>query len=173
MGGPINLPSHMRPRAYSEALWDGLLNDVAHGKAFTSALRDCAGSPSYPAAKRMLAADPALNARYRAALEDRADSLVDEMLGLADTQIPDELGGAERGAWIAHLKIKLDTRRYLASKLWPKQYGERLEVGATHPISILAALAAGEARVGLTLDHEPLSPAPAALDAHPTQQPRP
>lgn len=152
MGRPLNLPTHMRPRAYSEALWDRLLDAVAHGAAFTTALRNCAGAPSYPSAKRMLAADPALNARYRSALEDRADSIVDEMLGLADTQIPDELEGAERGAWIAHLKIRLDTRRYLASKLFPKQYGERLEVGVTHQISILAALAAGEARVGRTLE---------------------
>ena len=157
MGGPINLPAHMRPRDYSEALWDTLFNSVAHGQAFTSALRDCAGAPSWPAAKRLLASDPSLQARYRSALEDRADSLVDEMLALADTPIPDELEAAERGAWIAHLKLRLDTRRYLASKLFPKQYGERLEVGVTHRISILAALAAGEARVGLTHDHEPLS----------------
>jgi hypothetical protein len=152
MGGPINLPLHMRPRDYSEALWDKLFSSVAHGAAFTTALRDCAGAPSYPSAKRMLASDPALQARYRAAIEDRADSLVDEMLGLADTPIPDELAGAERGAFIAHLKLRLDTRRYLASKLFPRQYGERLEVGVNHQISILAALAAGEARVGLTLE---------------------
>ena len=154
MGGPINLPTHMRPRDYSEALWDTLFNSVAHGKAFTSALRDCAGSPSYPAAKRMLAADPALNARYRSALEDRADSLVDEMLGLADTPIPDELAGPERGAFIAHLKLRLDTRRYLASKLFPRQYGERLEVAVTNQISIRAALDAASDRAGITLDHE-------------------
>lgn len=154
MGDPINLPTHMRPRAYSEALWDGLFNDVAHGAAFTSALRACAGAPSYPAAKRLLASDPALNARYRAALEDRADSLIDQMLDLADTPIPENLEAAERGAFISHLKLRLDTRRYLASKLFPRQYGERLEVGVTHQISILAALAAGEARVGLTLEHD-------------------
>ncbi len=154
MGGPINLPAHMRPRDYSEALWDTLFNSVAHGKAFTSALRDCAGAMSYPSAKRMLAADPALNARYRSALEDRADSLIDQLLELCDAPIPDELEGAERGAWIQHLKLRLDTRRYLASKLFARQYGERLEVGVSHSISILAALAAGEARVGLTLEHD-------------------
>ena len=154
MGGPINLPAHMRPRDYSEALWDGLFNDVAHGKAFTSALRDCAGAMSYPSAKRMLAADPALQARYRAVLEDRADSLIDQLLELADSPIPDELAGPERGAFIAHLKLRLDTRRYLASKLFPRQYGERLEIGVTHQISILAALEAAEGRVGLTLDHD-------------------
>ncbi len=154
MARPINLPDHMRPRYNNEALWDQLLNDVAHGAAFTSALRECPNSPSYPVAKRMLASDPALNARYRAALEDRADSLIDQMLDLADTPIPENLEAAERGAFISHLKLRLDTRRYLASKLFPRQYGERLEVGVTQQISIIAALAAGEARVGLTLDHD-------------------
>ena len=154
MARPINLPAHMRPRYNNEALWDRLLNDVAHGQAFTSALRDCPDAPSYPVSKRMLASDPVLQARYRAALEDRADSLVDQMLGLADTPIPDELEAAERGAWIAHLKIRLDTRRYLASKLFPRQYGERLEVAVTNQISIRAALDAANGRAGVTLDHE-------------------
>ena len=153
MGGPINLPLHMRPRPIPAAVWDQLLNDVAHGKAFTSALRDCAGAPAYPTAKRLLASDPALQARYRSALEDRADSLVDEMLALADTPIPDNLESAERGAWIAHLKLRLDTRRYLASKLFPRQYGERLEVAVTNRISIRAALDAANDRAGITIEH--------------------
>ncbi|MSQ66708.1 MAG: hypothetical protein EXR83_00735 [Gammaproteobacteria bacterium] len=149
MGGPLNLPPHMRPRYTDEALWDQLLNEMAHGKAFTSALRDCAGAPSYPVAKRMLAADPALPVRYRAALEDRADSLRDPLLDLADAPIPDTLEGAEKSAWLAPLKSRLNTRRYLASKLFPRQYGERLEVGVMHQISILAALDAANGRAGI------------------------
>ena len=154
MGCPINLPLHMKPRPIPSAVWDDLFNSVAHGQAFTSALRDCAGAPSYPSAKRLLASDPALNARYRAVLEDRADSLIDQLLELADSPIPDELAGPERGAFIAHLKLRLDTRRYLASKLFPKQYGERLEVAVTNRISIRAALDAANGRVGLTLEHD-------------------
>ena len=153
MARPINLPAHMKPRYNNEALWDHLLDAVAHGAAFTSALRQCPNSPSYPVAKRMLLADPALNARYRSALEDRADSLIDQLLELADSPIPDELAGPERGAFIAHLKLRLDTRRYLASKLFPRQYGERLEIGVTHQISILAALDAASDRAGITIEH--------------------
>jgi hypothetical protein len=66
-----------------------------------------------------------LNARYRAAVEVRADSLIDQLLDLADAPIPPELEGAEKSAWLAHLKVRLDTRRYLASKLFPRAYGER------------------------------------------------
>lgn len=154
MGRPINLPNHMRPRYNDESLWDRLLNDVAHGAAFTSALRQCPDSPSYPSAKRMLAADPALNARYRAALEDRADSLIDQLLDLADAPIPEGLEGAAKTAYIAHLKVRLDARRYIASKLFPRQYGERLEVAVTNQISIRAALDAANGRTGVTLEHE-------------------
>lgn len=149
MGDPINLPPHMRPRYTDAALWDELMNEMAHGKAFTSALRDCAGAPSYPVAKRMLAADPALHARYCAALEDRADSLRDQLLDLADAPIPDNLAGAEKSAWLAPLKSRLHTRRYLASKLFSRQYGARLEVGVMHQISILAALDAANDRAGI------------------------
>ena len=152
MGRPINLPAHMKPRYTDAALWDHLLNDMAHGKALTSALRDCAGAPSYPAAKRYIAANPALAAAYKAAQEDRADTLIDQLLDLADAPIPAELEGAEKTAWIAHLKIRLDTRRYLASKLFPRQYGERLEVGVTHQISILAALDAANGRAGVDIE---------------------
>lgn len=100
----------------------------------------------------MLAADPALNARYRASLEDRADSLIDQLFDLADAPIPIGLKGADKSAWIAHLKVRLDTRRYLASKLFPRQYGERLEVGVTQRIPIRAALDAANGRAGVDID---------------------
>lgn len=142
----------MLPRYTDAALWDRRLNDMAHGKAFTSVLRDCGGSPSYPVAKRMLAAAPALNARYRDSLEDRADSLIDQLLDLDDAPIPIELEGADKSAWIAHLNVRPDTCRYLASKLFPRQYGKRLEVGVTQQIPIRSALDAANGRAGADID---------------------
>ena len=57
-----------------------------------------------------------------------------------------------RSSWIAHLKVRLDTRRYLASKLFPRQYGKRLEVGVTQQIPIRAALDTANGRAGVDID---------------------
>lgn len=45
-------------------------------------------------------------------------------------------------------RVKIDSRKWIASKLKPKTYGERLDLSVTQePISILAALEAAQRRV--------------------------
>ena len=149
MGKPLSIPAHMRPRYTDQTLWDEILTAVAHGASFTRALSEHPGAPSYPVAKRYIAADPALAAAYKAAQEDRADTLVDQLLELADAPIPSDLDSTSKAAWIAHAKLRIETRRYLASKLFPRCYADRMsvDVDVSQRISITAALAAAERRV--------------------------
>lgn len=137
-------------KRYADAdLWNEILSDIAAGKSFTSALKARPDAPSYAVAKRYVRDDPTLSAAYRVAQQDRADLLAEELLELADAPIPEDLDGAARAAWVAHTRLRLDIRRYLASKLFPRQWGERLavDVDVSQRISITAALAAAESRV--------------------------
>ena len=142
------LPQHQK-QFKDMGIWNGLLTDIAAGKSFTSALKDRPGAPSYAVAKRYLRDDPALQAAYRVAQQDRADLLAEELLELADAPIPQELDGAARAAWVAHTRLRLDIRRYLASKLFPRQWGERLavDVDVGQRLSITAALAMADRRL--------------------------
>jgi hypothetical protein len=129
-------------------IWPQVLADIASGASLTSALKNVDPSPSYWWAKNALRHDPALRTRYQEACEDRADRLAEELLELADAPIPHELDGPGKSAWVQKLRLQVDTRKWIACKLKPRQYGERLDLEVKHSaISITAALGEAEKRV--------------------------
>ena len=85
---------------------------------------------------------------YRQAVEDRADRLAEELIDLADTPIPKGLDGPTMSAWVQRLRVQVDVRKWVASKLAPRTYGDKLDVSVTNEtISVRAALEAANARV--------------------------
>lgn len=129
-------------------VWPAILDAIADGASLKSALLSVSGAPSYTTAKRHLRQDADLREQYRSACQDRADRLAEEILTLADEPMPDHLEGKERGAWVQQQRLRVDTRKWLAAKLYPKMYGERLDVNTTETrISITAALAEAEQRI--------------------------
>jgi len=48
--------------------------------------------------------NPELQSAYRAAIEDRADSLADDIIALADSEPPAHLDGAALSAWVQQLQ---------------------------------------------------------------------
>lgn len=109
--------------------------------------------------------DPDLAERYRAALELRADALADEIAAIADEGIPPELHGSDASAWIQQQRLRVDAKKWLACKLFPRRYGDRvgIDVAVDQRISITAALAAANHRVAM-LAEEP-QPASLLLDS--------
>lgn len=131
-----------------ESIWPKLLQDIACGASLTKALQRVRPSPSYWWAKDALRRDPELRARYQEAVEDRADRLAEELLELADTEIPQDLDGPARSAFVQQLRLRVDARKWAAAKLRPRTYGDRVDVSVQETrISIHAALAEAEARV--------------------------
>src|SRR6266446_8491317 len=57
---------------------------------------------------------------YARAREERADLLAKEILEIADAPCKDAVE-------VAHARNRLDTRKWLASKLAPRKYGDRVE----------------------------------------------
>ena len=131
-----------------EAIWPVLLADIASGASLTAALGKVKPSPSYWWAKDQLRRNPELRARYAEACEDRADRLAEQLLELADTPIPEGLDGPGKSAWVQQLRLRVDARKWIACKLKPRQYGDRIDMEVRHTsISITAALAEAERRV--------------------------
>ena len=129
-------------------IWPTILEAVASGAALSTALKCASPSPSYAWAKGQLRSDPELKIAYQQAVEDRADRLAEELMELADTPMPEGLDGPSKSAWVQQLRLRVDTRKWLTSKLRPKIYGDRLDLAVTHePISIIAALEAAQRRV--------------------------
>ena len=130
------------------ALWPVILHDIANGAALSTALQRLKPAPSYWWAKDWLRRDPELKSRYIQAVEDRADRLAEELIQLADTPMPEGLDGPSSSAWVQLLRVRIDVRKWAASKLKPKAYGERMDVSLTETrISISAALGEAQRRL--------------------------
>ncbi len=134
-------------------VWPVILEAVANGQSLSSILRQD-GFPSYSWAKDQLRQNIDLRRLYEQAIEDRGDRLAEELIELADQQMPSGLDGPAASAWVQQLRLKVDVRKWAASKLRPRVYGERIDVTVSQePISITAALAQARQRV-LTIDAE-------------------
>lgn len=129
-------------------VWPAVLGHIASGDALATALQRLDPAPSYSWAKAQLRNDPALQAAYRAAIEDRADALADDIIALADSEPPAHLEGPALSAWVQQLKLRVHAREWTASKLRPRVYGEKIDVSVQHSqISVLEALERAETRI--------------------------
>lgn len=85
---------------------------------------------------RMLQGDRAAAQAYARAVEIRADLLADEALHIADN---------ENDA--AKARNQIGVRQWLASKLYAKRYGDRIDLNVTQTIDVSATLAEARARI--------------------------
>lgn len=134
-------------------LWPEILERIANGESLASALRN-PGMPSYALAKIHLRSDPSLREAYEQATQDRAAFLAEELIDLADEPIPEGLDPASRSAWVQNKRVRLDTRKWIASRVYRQVYGDRVDLAISHEqISITSALEAAKSRV-LMINHE-------------------
>ena len=70
---------------------------------------------------------------YARATQDRADVLVEEIIAIADNQENDVYindAGVEVTNWnvINRARLRVDSRKWIAGKMKPKKYGDKLDV---------------------------------------------
>lgn len=138
-----------RPMVYppDSHVWQQIIDDISEGKSLSSSLR-AEGMPSYRAVLYRIKNNHEFRAAYDQAISDRADKLAEEIIELADAQMPEGLEGAMASAWVQQKRVQVDARKWVASKLKPKVYGDRLDVSVTDTrISVLDALKEAKQRV--------------------------
>lgn len=99
---------------------------------------------------RWLSERPALQDQYARAREAQADHYADEIVEISDDGSNDWMSrqqGEETVRVVDHehisrSKLRVDSRKWLMSKLAPKKYGEKLELSGKMTISHEDALAA-------------------------------
>jgi len=127
--------------------WQTITEQMSLGKSLTTALK-ADGMPSYHAVMLMLKSSPEFRGMYEKALENRADKLAEEILELADEEMPAHLEGPQASAWVQQKRMQVDARKWIASKLKPKMYGDRIDVAVTdNRISVMDALKEAKQRV--------------------------
>ena len=159
MSLPDLRPQRGRPVSIKpDDVWPQVLGYVASGDALSTALKRLDPAPSYTWAKVQLRENPDLQAAYRAAIEDRADTLADDIIALADSVPPAHLEGPALSAWVQQLKLRVHAREWTAAKLRPRVYGEKIDVSVQHTqISVLAALERAEQRIIQSRHTEPVN----------------
>ena len=108
-----------RPSKFTQELADEICRRVSEGRSLRSVCRD-ADMPTDETVRQWRLADAEFSAQYARAREARAEVLADEIVEIADTAEDAQLA-----------RLRVDARKWAASKLDPKRYGERLDVDAT------------------------------------------
>lgn len=85
---------------------------------------------SATAVLKWLDRDPGKMRQYQLARQAQADALVDEIIDLADEPVPVGLDGRMDSAAVNDKRLRIDTRKWIASKFRPGLYGDRVEVSA-------------------------------------------
>ena len=103
--------------------------------------------PGHTAIMEWLAEDEELADKYAKAKESQADWMAEEMLEIADdarNDYMDQLGPDGQpvgykinGEYVQRSRLRLDTRKWLASKLKPKKYGEKLDLNHSGEVKVI------------------------------------
>lgn len=121
-----------RPSDYSQDTAAAICARLADGESLRSICRDDA-MPDGSTVFRWIAAHEEFRKQYALAREAQADTLADEILEIADDTSGDTTYGenGERAdtEWIARSRLRVDARKWLASKMAPKKYGDKLAIG--------------------------------------------
>jgi len=118
-----------RPTVYTQELADAICRELANGISLRSVLRG-EGMPDGATFFKWMREIDGFSKQYEAAKEESADALIEDMLEIADEALPESKSGdAKRaGAKVAAQRLRVDTRKWAASKLKPKKYGDKLDL---------------------------------------------
>ncbi len=117
---------------YTPELAAYICERVAAGRSLVSITRE-PGVPSYPTIMEWLKVHSDFAAMYRQAREDQADTLADEILAIADS-VKD--AGPTDSARVNAARLRVDARKWVASKLKPKVYGDRVEAALSGAVTV-------------------------------------
>lgn len=105
-----------------------LCDQLIDGRSVRSVARGL--DASAVAILKWLDREPGRMRTYRMACEARADAMVDDMIDLADEPVPVGLDGRMDSAAVNNKRLRIDTRKWIASKFRPGLYGDRVAVEA-------------------------------------------
>jgi hypothetical protein len=145
-----------RPSGYSPELADEICAQLSEGKS----LRTICKAESMPCITTVfgwMRKHPEFLKQYTRAKEESADVLAEEMLDIADDGSNDwmefhekeNVGYRLNGEHVNRSRLRVDTRKWIAAKLKPKKYGEKLDIAHSGSIETTSREALIERLTGL------------------------
>lgn len=123
-----------RPSDYTPQLAIAICARISDGESVRSVCRDAA-MPDKASVFRWLRQHPEFCDQYAKAKTESAEAHADDLIDIADEgsndwmarNDPQNPGWIANGEAIARSRLRVDTRKWIASKLLPKKYGEKIE----------------------------------------------
>ena len=118
-----------RPSDYSIELIDDICFQLSQGKSLTAILKQD-GMPHYSTCMRWLGENVEFKEKYALAREHQAEYVGEETLEISDNDtIPSD-----------QKRIMVDTRKWYASKMLPKKYGNNDNLNLTGNLTLAQAI---------------------------------
>lgn len=121
------------PTTFTQEIADLICEALAEGHSLRSI---CAADdmPAKSTVFKWLSEQPAFSDQYARAREAQADALFDDILEIADdgrndSYLDDDGNRRTDHDVIARSKLRVEARKWMAAKLRPRVYGEKLAVG--------------------------------------------
>lgn len=146
-----------RPSEYSEERAIDICRQIAEGRSLASICRDD-DAPDITTIYYWMRKFPEFSKRYSQARQDAADTLADEIL-----RISDELEHATDPIQIQAARLRVESRRWIASRLKPQTWGDKVQAeitgadGAPLPLVTVQFVQPGAKQVeGEVIEAEPV-----------------
>ncbi len=142
---------------YSDKIAALICERMAGGQSLNEICR-AKDMPTKPSVLRWLREREGFRTQYAQAREDLIEHWAEELLEIADDTARDTHtttyeGGVERTSpnteWISRARLRVDSRKWLMSKLAPKKYGDHLKIDQETKHSVDDSVGALMERVGL------------------------
>lgn len=125
-----------RPSDYTQELANTICSRLAEGMSLRTVC-NAEEMPDKSTVFRWLETNKEFRDQYARAKEESADALVEEILDIADDGSNDwmEVHKGEQVSWIENgealgrSRLRVDARKWVASKLKAKKYGDKLGIG--------------------------------------------
>jgi hypothetical protein len=114
---------------FSQEIFDEICVRIASGESLRKICKDDK-MPALVNVWRWLNDNEALSKQYTHAREEQAETLADEIQEICDAEMPvDAFGKIDAGA-VNQARLKIDSRKWIASKLKPKRFGDYTKIQA-------------------------------------------
>lgn len=127
-----------RPSDYTQEKADIICGMLSEGKSLRTIIREDETLPSLATIFAWMRTHDEFLKQYTRAKEEAADALADEIQEIVDDGRNDwmerldkdgkGIGWVLNGEHVARSKLRVEARKWIASKLKPKKYGDKIEV---------------------------------------------
>ena len=120
-----------RPSSYTPEVADKICERIAEGESLRTICLD-ADMPHRATVFRWLS-NQSFRDQYTRAKEEQAETLADEIVAISDEPPPITPAGSTDSGHVAWQRNRVEARKWVAAKLKPKKYGEKVQTEVSGP----------------------------------------